>query len=171
MQATDPYSPGLALQTEGGTDRLRVRLKEIKEEIGSKELTRMESILDETERTNESIRDAISTRLMEGFRTVVSKRCFGLLYELNSQHLVTQVASRLRRYTSNLLVYAYTRTVEHLTSKPQYTGRTSASGAAPQGRGRNDAIDHSPRSISEPVEPPHPVYGMSGSRWPFDGFR
>lgn len=100
MQATDPYSPGLALQTEGGADRLRARLREIKEEIGSQELDRMESILDETERTIESIRDAISTRLMEVFKGDRSRGCFGLLYELNGSHLLTQVSARLRRYAS-----------------------------------------------------------------------
>lgn len=100
MQATDPYSPGLALQTEGGAERLRGRLREIKDEIGQKELSRMESILDETERTTESIRDAISTRLMEVFKADRSRGCFGLLYELNGSHLLTQVSARLRRYAS-----------------------------------------------------------------------
>jgi RNA polymerase sigma factor (sigma-70 family) len=37
---------------------------------------------------------------MEVFRTSRSRACFGLLYELNSQHLLVQVASRLRRYAS-----------------------------------------------------------------------
>jgi RNA polymerase sigma-70 factor (ECF subfamily) len=46
------------------------------------------------------MRDALSTRLMEVFRLERSKNCFGLLYELNSGHLLTQVAGRLRRYAS-----------------------------------------------------------------------
>jgi RNA polymerase sigma factor (sigma-70 family) len=60
----------------------------------------MEAILDETERSVESIRDAISTRLMEVFKADRSRGCFGLLYELNGSHLLTQVSSRLRRYAS-----------------------------------------------------------------------
>jgi RNA polymerase sigma factor (sigma-70 family) len=46
------------------------------------------------------VRDAVSTRLMECFRTTTSRGCFGLLYELNSAHLLTQVAGCLRRYGS-----------------------------------------------------------------------
>ncbi|MFT7484582.1 MAG: RNA polymerase sigma factor (sigma-70 family) [Candidatus Paceibacteria bacterium] len=100
MQATDPYSPELSLYNEGGVVRLRKRLIEAKDEIGAEELARMEGILDEEERTTESIRDAISTRLMEVFKGDRSRSCFGLLYELNGAHLVTQVAGRLRRYAS-----------------------------------------------------------------------
>ena len=37
---------------------------------------------------------------MECFRLDRSRACFGLLYELNSSHLLAQVASRLRRYAS-----------------------------------------------------------------------
>lgn len=48
----------------------------------------------------ESVRDALSTRIMEVFRTTQSRTCFGLLYELNANHLVAQVAGRLRRYSS-----------------------------------------------------------------------
>src|SRR6185503_12403101 len=46
------------------------------------------------------LRDALSTRLMECFRTSSGRGCFGLLYELNANHLLTQVASCLRRYGS-----------------------------------------------------------------------
>jgi RNA polymerase sigma factor (sigma-70 family) len=98
MQALDPLAP---LGSDvGSRGRIRERLGELSGDLGQEALDRMFAILDDGERSSESVRDAISTRLMEGFRTVVSKRCFGLLYELNSQHLVTQVASRLRRYTS-----------------------------------------------------------------------
>ena len=100
MHATDPYSPGLSLQSEGGLERLGERLREIGGEIGRLELARMEAILAEPERTAEGVRDAISTRLMEVFKKARSRGCFGLLYELNGQHLATQVASRLRRYAS-----------------------------------------------------------------------
>jgi len=100
MQATDPYSPGLSLQTDGGPERLRARLKEIRKEIGRTELARMEAILDDPERSIESLRDAISTRLMEVFKRDRNRDCFGLLYELNGQHLLIQVSARLRRYAS-----------------------------------------------------------------------
>ncbi len=100
MQATDPYSTGISLHTEGGTERLRGRLHEVRDEIGREELARMDAILDESERTSESVRDAISTRLMEVFKGDRSRGCFGLLYELNGQHLHAQVCGRLRRYAS-----------------------------------------------------------------------
>jgi len=60
----------------------------------------MLAILADGERTPESVRDALSTRLMEVFRRKSCRSCFGLLYELNAQHLLTQVASCLRRYGS-----------------------------------------------------------------------
>lgn len=100
MHAIDPYGPGLSLQSDGGRDRLAVRLREIGGEIGRGELARMEAILAESERNAESVRDAISTRLMEVFKRDRGRGCFGLLYELNGQHLAAQVASRLRRYAS-----------------------------------------------------------------------
>jgi RNA polymerase sigma factor (sigma-70 family) len=100
MQATDPYSPGLALPKEGGVQRLRARLRQMEAELGSDMLAQMESILEESERSTESIRDAISTKLMDVFKVDRERSCFGLLYELNGSHLLTQVASRLRRYSS-----------------------------------------------------------------------
>jgi RNA polymerase sigma factor (sigma-70 family) len=100
MQATDPYGPGLALHTDGGATRLGERLREIRGEIGEVELKRMEGILADSERTPENLRDAVSTRLMEVFKIDRSRGCFGLLYELNGSHLLTQVAGRLRRYAS-----------------------------------------------------------------------
>jgi RNA polymerase sigma factor (sigma-70 family) len=60
----------------------------------------MEGLLDEEERSLESLRDAVSTRLMEVFKADRSRGCFGLLYELNGAHLLTQVSARLRRYAS-----------------------------------------------------------------------
>jgi RNA polymerase sigma-70 factor (ECF subfamily) len=51
-------------------------------------------------RDADGVRDSVSTRLMEIFREKTSRGAFGLLYELNSQHLLTQVASCLRRYGS-----------------------------------------------------------------------
>jgi len=60
----------------------------------------MLAIVRDEERSPDSIRDAVSTRLMECFRHERDRTCFGLLYELNSQHLLGQVGSRLRRYAS-----------------------------------------------------------------------
>lgn len=51
-------------------------------------------------RTAERRRDAISTQLMELFRLHKSRAAFGVLFELNRDHLYVQVASRLRRYGS-----------------------------------------------------------------------
>ncbi len=58
------------------------------------------AVLDDAERSDEQVRDAVSTRLMELYRRCASRACFGLLYELNSHHLLQQVTSRLRRYQS-----------------------------------------------------------------------
>jgi len=85
--------------TTPGKDRtvLRQRLQGVAE-IPAGERMRMLAIVDDPARETESIRDALSTRLMEVFRHKQSRACFGLLYELNSTHLLSQVASCLRRY-------------------------------------------------------------------------
>jgi RNA polymerase sigma factor (sigma-70 family) len=70
----------------------------LRREVGAEELERLQAILGDGARDAESIRDALSTRQMESFRTSSSRGCFGLLYELNAAHLLTQVASCLRRY-------------------------------------------------------------------------
>ena len=105
MPATDLQTSNGMLPTAGLGDRLRLRLEEISSEIRTPkvpkgELERILALLDEGSRTPEAIRDAVSTRLMEVFRLTTSRGCFGLLYELNSQHLLVQVAGRLRRYSS-----------------------------------------------------------------------
>jgi RNA polymerase sigma factor (sigma-70 family) len=100
MQALDPFSSGLSLHTEGGIERLRERIRESASELGRTELARIEGILDDPERDRDSVRDAVSTRLMEAFKGHRGRACFGLLYELNGQHLHAQVAARLRRYSS-----------------------------------------------------------------------
>jgi len=51
-------------------------------------------------REPEALRDLLSTRLMELFRGSQARACFGLLFELNRQHLLVQVTQRLRRYQS-----------------------------------------------------------------------
>ena len=60
----------------------------------------MLAVVDGPARTPESLRDALSTRLMESFRRTSGRGTFGLLYELNSEHLLVQVAHCLRRYGS-----------------------------------------------------------------------
>ena len=87
------------------TDRavLRERVLEVGRECAAIEgeaIEAMLAVLDETERDAERVRDGLSTRLMDAFRLHRSRAAFGLLYELNRQHLLQQVAGRLRRYQS-----------------------------------------------------------------------
>ena len=86
----------------GGIPRseLRTRLGEVALGDAEFDWTPIDAILDDATRSSESVRDAISTRLMEVFRLRTDRASFGLLYELNSQHLLQQVGSRLRRYQS-----------------------------------------------------------------------
>lgn len=60
----------------------------------------MRGLVEDPGRSAEAVRDALSTRLMGHFKETQSRACFGLLYELNSQHLLVQVARQLRRYQS-----------------------------------------------------------------------
>ena len=101
MQATDPLSSiGNLLPGTGSLSRLQRRLEELASEIPARERERVRAVIEDEARTHESIRDAVSTRLMECFKQRRSRACFGLLYELNGSHLLAQVASRLRRYGS-----------------------------------------------------------------------
>jgi RNA polymerase sigma factor (sigma-70 family) len=100
MRAIDSPNPEPALVLEDARGRLKGRIRELHAEIGERESSVMIAILTEDGRGEEARRDAISTRLMETFRQTRGRGCFGLLYELNSQHLLVQVAGRLRRYTS-----------------------------------------------------------------------
>ncbi len=94
----DPQA--LSTRLELDRESLRARVRALGKGAGRGELARMLAILAEGERSAESIRDALSTRLMEVFRRCTSRAAFGLLYELNCEHLVAQVASCLRRYGS-----------------------------------------------------------------------
>jgi len=100
MQLTDPLHSGQPVSAEELQDRLRRQLTELEAEIGAADLAALLAIVSDRERSVESIRDALSTRLMEVFRRGTGRGSFGLLYELNSQHLLVQVAGRLRRYAS-----------------------------------------------------------------------
>lgn len=79
---------------------LRDRVGALSAELPEGELQRILAVLEGSERTPESLRDAVSTRLMESFRCASGRGVFGLLYELNSEHLLVQVAHCLRRYGS-----------------------------------------------------------------------
>ena len=100
MQATDPYNNGLTIAGAPSRDELLGRLLEIRSGVSPEEFERIETLLGEESRSSDSLRDALSTRFMEQFRQDKSRTCFGLLYELNCHHLLVQVASRLRRYSS-----------------------------------------------------------------------
>jgi RNA polymerase sigma-70 factor (ECF subfamily) len=83
-----------------GREALRAKLLALDRELGGEECARLLVLLDDPGRSAESVRDAVSTRLMEVFRNNASRGCFGLLYEINSEHLLAQVANCLRRYGS-----------------------------------------------------------------------
>jgi RNA polymerase sigma factor (sigma-70 family) len=100
MQAIDPFGPDPALALEDARGRLQRRIGDLRNEIGGREIAAMQAVFGQEGRGEEALRDALSTRLMEAFRQTRGRGCFGLLYELNSQHLLVQVAGRLRRYTS-----------------------------------------------------------------------
>ena len=92
--------PSTGLSTKGeGVSSLRDRIVGATD-IPAGERRNIVGLLDEGTREAEPLRDAVSTRLMEIFRRTRGRGCFGLLYELNGQHLLGQVASRLRRYSS-----------------------------------------------------------------------
>lgn len=83
-----------------GLDRatLRQRIQALGRDLTHAEGARMLAVVDDGERTAESVRDAVSTRLMEVFRQRTNRGSFALLYELNCAHLLSQVSSCLRRY-------------------------------------------------------------------------
>jgi RNA polymerase sigma factor (sigma-70 family) len=81
---------------------LRERLAELEEEIGREARAKLEALVEDEERESESLRDALSTRLMEHFRVCQGRACFGLLYELNQHHLLIQVQGRLRRFQAKI---------------------------------------------------------------------
>jgi len=89
------------LATEGDPRRrLSERLGDLAGEGEGIDTATLVALLEGTERSAEEKRDALSTRLMEIFRVHRSRAAFGLLYELNGNHLLQQVVSRLRRYQS-----------------------------------------------------------------------
>ncbi|MFT5286532.1 MAG: RNA polymerase sigma factor (sigma-70 family) [Planctomycetota bacterium] len=85
-----------------GRSLLGERLTELDHEIGSTARAELNQLVEDGERDNESLRDALSTRLMEHFRLCQGRSCFGMLYELNQRHLLVQVQGRLRRFQSKI---------------------------------------------------------------------
>jgi RNA polymerase sigma factor (sigma-70 family) len=100
MQVTDSHYADPPLVGEALLEQLRGRLRELGPELRTGDLSGMLGVLEQPGRAPESVRDAVSTRLMEAFRLGSGRGAFGLLYELNADHLLVQVASRLRRYAS-----------------------------------------------------------------------
>ena len=101
MKAIDPFASSHILLTEAGAPLLLEHIKQLAGELEPGEYERIEEIVTGGERAAESVRDALSTRLMECFRLTQSRGAFGLLYELNGPHLLVQVSARLRRYGSH----------------------------------------------------------------------
>jgi len=100
MQVTDSHSADHPLSGVVSLGQLEGRVRDLGSELKAADLSGLLGILEDSSRTPESIRDAVSTRLMEAFRLGAGRGAFGLLYELNSDHLLVQVVSRLRRYAS-----------------------------------------------------------------------
>lgn len=85
---------------EGHVELLRERLAQVERECETYDAATFDELFSREVDAHDQVRDALSTRLMEFFRVHSSRAAFGLLYELNAQHLLIQVASRLRRYQS-----------------------------------------------------------------------
>jgi RNA polymerase sigma factor (sigma-70 family) len=100
MQVTDPLQSEFSMPIDLGGARLAARSGELGSELSRPELEAIQALCADPARQGENLRDSVWTRLMEAFRLRQGRGVFGLLYELNSQHLLIQVASRLRRYGS-----------------------------------------------------------------------
>lgn len=81
-------------------EALRSRTPELSREVQPGDVARFEAVLEDETRDADSLRDGASTVLMDLYRLHQSRSAFGLLYELNRTRLLSQVASRLRRYQS-----------------------------------------------------------------------
>jgi len=90
------HAPNAALDRAG----LKARILALRKELPRAEVIAIQACIDDPGRSADSVRDSVSTRLMESFRLQAGRGTFGLLYELNAVHLLTQVSSCLRRYGS-----------------------------------------------------------------------
>jgi RNA polymerase sigma factor (sigma-70 family) len=102
MKAIDPFASSHALLTQVGAPLLLERIEQLAGDLEPGQREHLEGIITDRARSSESVRDAVSTRLMECFRLTQSRGAFGLLYELNGPHLLIQVTGRLRRYGSHV---------------------------------------------------------------------
>ena len=102
MKAIDPFASSHVLLREAGNPLLLERIEQLAGDLEPGEGERLEGIIADRTRAPESLRDAVSTRLMDCFRLTQSRGAFGLLYELNGPHLLIQVTGRLRRYGSHV---------------------------------------------------------------------
>ena len=100
MQALNPLTTDGPLTGAAARPKLRGRLVELEGTIGGDALRGLLALIDDTQRSPEAVRDALSTGLMDVFRLDRCRACFGLLYELNAAQLLVQVQGRLRRYSS-----------------------------------------------------------------------
>lgn len=100
MLDADPQVKDAALAAALQAPDWRAKLATVRREVHAAEFARWSAVAADAQRSPDSIRDALSTRLMEHFRTSESRAAFGLLYEFNCSHLLNQVASCLRRYGS-----------------------------------------------------------------------
>ncbi len=88
------------LGTAAARSALRARIAALRPEIGRQAEQGLCALLDNAALDGERLRDQLSTRLMEVFRTRASRGAFSLLYEITSPHLLMQVAATLRRFAS-----------------------------------------------------------------------
>jgi RNA polymerase sigma factor (sigma-70 family) len=100
MHTAESLGSGISLGGEVARARLQARIEDLRAEIDAREWKALTALVEDPARDGEALRDAASTRLMEIFRQQTGRGTFGLLYELNCQHLLIQVAGRLRRYAS-----------------------------------------------------------------------
>ncbi len=100
MLDADPQAKVVALAAATPAIDWRARLAPVRREAPAAEVARWDALAADPARSADSVRDSLSTRLMEFFRTSQSRAAFSLLYELNCDHLLHQVASCLRRYGS-----------------------------------------------------------------------
>ncbi|HEX9794945.1 MAG TPA: RNA polymerase sigma factor [Planctomycetota bacterium] len=81
-------------QLDGFADRLEVYAEKHREECGLSVLVELASKFREAPSPN---RDAVSTQLMEAYKTTASKDAFSLLYELNHEDFLRLIYHHLRR--------------------------------------------------------------------------
>lgn len=100
VELTDSREASLSVANRSFRESLASRLGDLRPELGADEAHRLAEIVSDTGRAAEPLRDVTSTRLMEAFRLQRGRGAFGLLYELNCEHVLVQVAARLRRFGS-----------------------------------------------------------------------